>query len=416
MSKNELSVRLCERSVGSLFRSGGTMRFVYDESAKRALSLSMPLSEREYGNRYCEAFFGGLLPESSNAKTIIGRLFHINPNNSFNLLGAIGYDCAGAVSIQDANDPIALTDTRDIKGKPLNAEQLALHLRELPKRPLLAHLGEIRISLAGVQDKAALCLIEDRICLPENDSPSTHILKPPISHLEGSVQNEYFCLKLAEAVGIPAAKVQIRKAKDIVYLLVERYDRVFLDAQHVKRVHQEDFCQATATMSTKKYQSDGGPTLKKCFDLLDNTTSPALSRKQLLDMVIFNCLIGNADAHAKNFALLYSENGTVKLAPAYDILCTRIYKETTSKMAMAIGGEYEVENIRKGNWQKFCHQNGLSFSGVKERFGEMIELITSAAIKEQRSLVESGFGSATAMQIVDYTQTTGKALSNQLEL
>src|ERR1700691_3042137 len=140
MSKNELSVRLCEKPVGRLFRTGGRMRFVYEQSAQRALSMSMPLSKSTYGNRYCEAFFGGLLPESATAKTIIGQLFDINPNNSFNLLAAIGYDCAGAVSIQDPSDPVALTDRHEIEGDPLDEESLAFHLKELPRRPLLAHL------------------------------------------------------------------------------------------------------------------------------------------------------------------------------------------------------------------------------------------------------------------------------------
>ncbi len=416
MSKTELSVRLCTKPVGSLHRTGGRMRFFYQETAQRQLSLSMPLNKSEYGNRHCEAFFGGLLPESTKAKSIIGQLFNINPRNSFNLLAAIGYDCAGAVSLQDSNDPITLTDTHEIRGEPLDDKSLSHHLKELPKRPLLAHLGEIRISLAGAQDKAALCLIDDQICLPAGDSPSTHILKPPIAQLKGSVENEYFCLKLAEAIGIPAAKVQIRRAKDVTYLLVERYDRTYLDQHHVKRIHQEDFCQATATVSTSKYQTDGGPTLKKCFDLLYETVSPAVSRTHLIDLVIFNYLVGNADAHAKNFAFLYFDDGTAKLAPAYDILCTRIYRDTTNRMAMAIGEEYVFDNVRKSNWEKFCRQNRISFSGFRDRCAEIIEAINKASADTQNMLSHTGFSSPTVSQIVDYTQTSTKALAYQLDL
>ncbi len=414
MSKNELSVRLCEKPLGSLFRSGANMRFTYAKTTQRPLSMSMPLDKNVYGNRYCESFFGGLLPESTRARTIIGRLFEVNPNNSFNLLSAIGYDCAGAVSIQDPNDPINPTDTHKIKGQPLDEETLNRYLKELPTRPLLAHLAEIRISLAGAQDKAALCVIKDKLCLPTDDSPSTHILKPPILQLEDSVHNEYFCLKLATAIGIPASNVQIRRAMDIVYLLVERYDRQLITARKVKRIHQEDFCQASGIVSTSKYQVDGGPGLKQCFDLLYNTTSPALSRKQFLDLVIFNYLVGNADAHAKNFAFLYPEDGTIKFAPTYDILCTRIYKKTTSKMAMAIGKEYQIDKIRKSNWEKFCEDNTISFSGFKQRCGEIIESINDAAMDENENLIDEGFASTTVVEIVNYIRASSKILSQQL--
>ena len=349
-------------------------------------------------------------------KGIDTAIFSRYPNNSFNLLSAIGYDCAGAVSIQDPSDPIISTDTHEIKGKPLIERDLNHYLKELPTRPLLAHINEMRISLAGAQDKAALCVIKDQICLPGGNSPTTHILKPSIAQLKDSVHNEYFCLKLAEAIGIPAAKVQIRRAKDVTYLLVERFDRKFIDLHKVKRIHQEDFCQASGIVSTSKYQSDGGPSLKQCFDLLNNTTSPALSRKQFLDLVIFNYIVGNADAHAKNFAFLYPEDGTIRFAPAYDILCTRIYKQTTSKMAMAIGKEYQIDKIRKNNWEKFCDDNTLSFTGFKQRCREIIASIDSAAPEEQKKLAAAGFASLTVKEIVAYIQTSIKILSNQLGL
>jgi serine/threonine-protein kinase HipA len=415
MSKNELSVRLCEKPIGNLYRSGANMRFTYGQSARRPLSLSMPLEKNAYGNKYCESFFGGLLPESTKARTIIGRLFHVNSNNSFNLLAAIGYDCAGAVSIQNIDDPVASSNIHKVAGQALSEKALSNYLHELPKRPLLAHLDEIRISLAGVQDKAALCVIDEQICLPEGNTPSTHILKPAIRELEGSVENEFFCLKLAQAIGLPAAKVEIRRALDNIYLLVERYDRVFIDSRKLKRVHQEDFCQASGIVSTSKYQTDGGPSLKNCFDLLNNATFPAVGRKQLLDIVIFNFLVGNADAHAKNFAFLYPEDGTIKLAPAYDILCTRIYKQTTNKMAMSIGGEYQFEKIRASHWQKFCEQNKLSFSGFKQRSGEIIESINKVAKEENKNLIDLGFTSDTVKEVVDYIQISTKSFLDQFD-
>jgi hypothetical protein len=181
---------------------------------------------------------------------------------------------------------------------------------ELPHRPMLAGKDGLRLSLAGAQDKLPVVFDGARIGLPLNGAPSSHILKPTIHATRDSVTNAGFCMALAEAMQLKLAKSKVHRVLDRSFLLVERYDRL-IDAQGQRqRLHQEDFCQALGVVPEVKYQIEGGPDLAQCFDLLRSATRPnAPEVLRLLDDVILNVLIGNHDAHAKNFALLYSGKG-----------------------------------------------------------------------------------------------------------
>jgi serine/threonine-protein kinase HipA len=146
----------------------------------------------------------------------------------------------------------------------LTSEQLARLLKELPRRPLMAGEDGVRLSLAGAQDKIAVHVAGDQISLPLGGTPSTHILKPAIDHYQGIVFNEAFCMNLAHAIDLNAAKIEIRKVEDIDYLLIERYDRRAVAAPSgapglLEREHQEDFCQALGVVPENKYQNEGGP-------------------------------------------------------------------------------------------------------------------------------------------------------------
>jgi serine/threonine-protein kinase HipA len=183
-------------------------------------------------------------------------------------------------------------------------------LDELPRRPMMAGRDGVRLSLAGAQDKLPVVFDGQRIGLPTGGQPSTHILKPAISaraSVQDSVFNEGLCLALAQAMGFPTAQARIFGVQGRQVLLVARYDRrVGADGQPV-RIHQEDFCQALGVVPEMKYQNEGGPDLKACFDLLRKVTRPSAPQVlRFLDAVVFNALIGNHDAHAKNFSLLYA--------------------------------------------------------------------------------------------------------------
>ncbi len=386
MDDRHLSVRLYGKHIGVLSQdANGKMNFQYTNEATLALTLSMPVREEPYPHEVCEAYFGGLLPEGEAARLAIGKRFGINSQNTFSLLKVIGQDCAGAVSLHDLEEPEWETDLISLKGRVLREKELALHIRELPTKPLFIGVDGLRLSLAGVQDKAAVCLIEDQIALPKEGSVTTHILKPAINLLEGTVQNEYLCLKIAKALGFEVPNVEMRQANGISYLLIERYDRERV-GDKLRRIHQEDFCQALGIPSAYKYQSEGGPGFQKCFELLKQTSQPAKARTRLAEIAVFNYLVGNTDAHAKNFSLLYKTSVGVTLAPFYDILCTQAYTSLTKRMAMEIGEEYMIGNIRAEHWQRFSSSIGFTYSRIKALIKDQAEQLSEIAITEREMI------------------------------
>jgi serine/threonine-protein kinase HipA len=249
----------------------------------------------------------------------------------------------------------------------------------------MAGAEDIRLSLAGAQDKIAVHVSGENISLPLGGAPSTHILKPAIERFEGVVFNEAVCMKAASAAGLPTAGVEFRQVEGIDYLLVKRYDRqkrmILGGAEFYERLHQEDFCQALGIPSEIKYQSEGGPSLKQCFALLrDVSRVPIIDLQCLLDAVIFNVLIGNHDAHGKNFSFTYGE-GTlitgkdIRLAPLYDLVSTVYYPELTPNMAMKVGDESKSEKLRPRNFEKLAIDANLAKPMVIQRVPELARTI-----------------------------------------
>lgn len=401
-----LAVRLYGERIGLLEQTPiGKMCFTYLPESTRRLSIGMPVQAEPYDEVRTEAYFGGLLPESEMARKAIGKRYGINHHNSFSLLKAIGYDCAGAVSLHPVEELIQSESVKSfsLEGSVLSDQELYLHIQELPKKPLFLGVEGLRLSLAGAQDKAAVCLIDNEVALPQNGCPTTHILKPVIQGFEGMVHNEYLCLRLAARIGLSVPHVEIRWAQDVPYLLIERYDRVVQDNQ-VQRIHQEDFCQALGIVSSRKYQNDGGPDFKACFDLLYNTTQPVKDRNALAALMVFNYLIGNMDAHGKNFSLLHGRRrarvntGTfsgvytddfIELTPVYDVICTRAYPDLAEKMAMKIGGYYEPDKIMSRHWERQCKEMGYSYPALRETLRQQALSILDVVHSERNQLIEA---------------------------
>ena len=232
---------------------------------------------------------------------------------------------------------------------------------------MLAGKDGLRLSLAGAQDKLPVIFDGDRIGLPRNGAPSSHILKPAIRTLADTVINEGFCMALAEVMQLKPAKSQVRSVLGRQFLLVERYDRLANAQGQRQRLHQEDFCQALGVVPEMKYQNEGGPDLAQCFDLVRRVTRPnAPHILRMLDYVIFNALVGNHDAHAKNFSLLYAGKSAV-LAPLYDVLSTAVYPDLTPKMAMKIGGKYEFSKVQARHWDQLLEAVGLGKAQARKR-------------------------------------------------
>lgn len=391
MKNKQLSIRLNGTQVGILEQNlAGNMIFTYDSSATHAISIGMPVRSPPYNEKQTEAYFGGLLPEGEAARKIIGRKYGISHANTFSLLKAIGYDCAGAISCHAIDEPYATQPSFPLTGKMITEDELYHHIKELPKKPLFLDVDGLRLSLAGVQDKAAVCIIDNKIALAENGCPTTHILKPSSLHFEGMAENEYFCLSIAKKIGLPVPDIQLRRVHDITYLVIARYDRHIKDNQ-VSRIHQEDFCQALGVLSSKKYQNEGGPGFKECFTLLNQVSQPAVDRNLLASALVFNYLIGNMDAHAKNFSLLHHSQATIRLTPFYDILCTRVYPNLTAKLAMKIGNTYWADKIANEEWEQLCKEIGYRFIAMKKLIRDHGELIFKTALIERENLKSEKF-------------------------
>ena len=364
-----LDVYLHNSLVGYLEQDqGGQMSFTYskqwlDNPKAHALSWSLPLRKESFAQKECRGFFAGLLPEESNRNSI-ALILGISARNDYAMLEQIGGECAGAITFIPAGTPLPKPP---YEYRPLDREQLSELLQKLPQYPLLAGTPDLRLSLAGAQNKIAVHIDEnEQISLPLGGAPSSHILKPTPERFAHLARNEAFCLKLAKAIGIPAVEVETDLAGDIEYLLIQRYDRT-----QGTRLHQEDFCQALGTTPERKYQGEGGPSLPHCFTLLrEASLLPAIDIQHLLNMAIFNIIVGNHDAHGKNFSLLYSEE-KIRLAPAYDILSTIYYPELTPKMAMKIGKEYKSQKLTLKSIEQFATDAGLGKAAVRHRVGEM---------------------------------------------
>jgi serine/threonine-protein kinase HipA len=366
-----LAVWCFGRLAGTLTDAQRAPVFGYDETwldgGMPPLSQSLPL-DGSFVPEAAGAFFGGLLPEGM-PRELMARRLGISSGNDFALLAAVGGDTAGAISLQ----PLGQEPPHNGDVEWLDDDALTQLIDELPARPMHADDdGEYRLSLAGAQDKLPVVVGDGgRIGLTKGQTPSTHILKTPIERLDDTVVNEAFCLALACAMGIEAATATPHRIGKREFLLVERYDRR-TDDDNITRLHQEDFCQALGIPTQRKYQSEGGPSLADCFALLRAATAvPAREIVKLLDDVALSFLVGNHDAHGKNYSLLYlPENANAVLAPVYDVISTFAYHRKhnlSRKMAMSIGGEYRHDYVRSRHLTRMLDEIGLGAVSARRR-------------------------------------------------
>jgi serine/threonine-protein kinase HipA len=366
--KKQLSVFLHDIYVGELVSEQGKLFFSYDKDylqtpTARPISTTMPLSFDIYTHSIVAPYFSGLLPDEG-VRYRLAKYLQISERNIFGLLQAIGGECAGAVSIKAHPTSTANQESNYIV---LDDKEALDVMRSLEKRPFLVGEDDIRISAAGAQCKLMIGFVDGKIAIPKGSTPSTHIIKPNIPGFEGTVLNEFFCMTLAKRIGLRSPSVQIYKINHTSFYVVERYDRTIYKDQ-ITRLHQEDFCQILNIPPEIKYENEGGPSIIDCFGVMDQFIQlgrmPGIDKLRLLKLIIFNFLIGNTDAHGKNFSVVYQRNG-ITLAPCYDLLSTVIYSSNAKdKMAMKIGGEYELRQIQPRHWNKLANQIGFKESFV----------------------------------------------------
>ena len=334
------------------------------------LSASLPLQTEEFSQKQCIPFFSGLLPEEDSRKKIADYL-HISETSTLKLLEALGGECAGLVSILPEEKTVSQIDSYSLNSdnyELLEEVRLTDFIEKMNTRPLMKADENLRLSLAGAQEKLALANINGKWYLPLNGAPSTHILKPTrTGSLSSLAQNEYICMKLAKCFDLPVPDVDILNIAGKDVFVVERYDRIKKD-DFIQRLHQEDLCQALGIMNTSKYQNDGGPGIADIFNTIKkNCTVPALETQKFLGYVIFNYLIGNCDSHGKNYSLLY-KNKCVELAPLYDVVSTVIYPGLTEKLSMKIGNHYDIKKVSKEDYSLLAETLNIKGSVLSKIF------------------------------------------------
>lgn len=373
-----LEVYLCNRFAGVLARHDGVLSFLYDEgylqsSDASVLSSTLPLSREPYGERDIAAFFSNLLPDES-VRQRIAEILHLTPDDTFGLLRILGGDCAGAIAFYEPG----------VKGKStvapayrkLSNKEACSLLNDLANRPLGIDEEFRGISGAGAQDKLIACVEDGHVLLPLHGTPSTHILKPGIERFPESVFNEWFCMQLAKRCGFTTAESGIMTFGGYPYYVTTRYDRETRNGI-IERLHQEDFCQLLKCRPEIKYQDQGGPSVVDCAKLIRSLRLPAADLLSFVDRVIFNFLVGNGDAHGKNFSVLYRD-GIPRLAPVYDVLCTTVYPAIAKKMAMKFDGKFEFRWITPGKIVRTFARAEISEKTVRDSLTRLI-----AAIREQ---------------------------------
>jgi serine/threonine-protein kinase HipA len=321
--------------VGKLV-DGNQLQFIYSDrwinEKNTAIIPTLSTSKKEHIGETVDSFFENLLPEAG-IRDLLKLKYQVS--STFGLLYVVGGDTASDLTIiaegqQPTKPEYQRIEWSDVFASFKNQQGVIATAREKKN---------IRISLAGAQRKMGIVIRNEQLFLPLGNSPSTYIIKPDIERVEGvwaSATNEAFVMKLAETLDLGVAKTFFQPlAKACV---IERYDRIQED-QMIRKIHQLDLCQLDGKTSNIKYESEGGPSLKRCYEMLKEYGVPAKDLKRFIEWIFFNLYVGNHDSHAKNLSIYFPEKEGVRLTPFYDLLCTDIYPGLSRNFAFAIGGE-----------------------------------------------------------------------------
>ncbi len=386
-----LNVFLTGKLVGQLKReSSGAVDFKYDTAWLEwenaiPVSLSMPLREDRYIGAPVIAVFDNLLPDNPNIRTRLAERAQAEGTDAYSLLSAIGRDCVGA--LQFLPDGAKAESSGTIKASRLTDKDVATLLDGLENSPLGIDTDrEFRISLAGAQEKTALLFWKNAWHLPQGTTPTTHILKPQIGRLPSgidlsrSVENEHLCLRLAEALGLPVARSEIKEIGGSNVLIVERFDRLWTKDKRLLRIPQEDCCQALGVPPTRKYEAEGGPGIRTIMDLLKGSDTPASDQRRFFKAQIVFWLLAATDGHAKNFSVQLAPEGRFAMTPLYDIVSTqplldaRQISKRQMKLSMAVGTNrhYAEHTVHPRHYQQSARICGLSDKVVQSIFDELV--------------------------------------------
>lgn len=408
-----LRVLLNNRLVGHLTKApDGAIAFAYapswlDWEHTLPVSVSLPLREDAYRGEPVVAVFDNLLPDAAALRGRVAERVGAAGTDAYSLLAAIGHDCVGALQFVGPDDDVAGA-TGAITGEAVDEAAVERLLRGLAQAPLgLDREDAFRISVAGAQEKTALLWHEGRWLKPHGTTPTTHILKTQIGRLpngidlSNSVENEYYCLRLAASFGLPVNRAEIRTFGATKALVIERFDRRWSRDGRLLRVPQEDCCQALSVPPTRKYQNEGGPGLVQVLDLLRGSDDPAADQATVFRAQILFWLIGATDGHAKNFSVFLNPGGGYRLTPLYDVLTAQPSLEAGQitrrqmKLAMSVGTNrhYRIGEIQERHFVQTGAAAGLPRVLVRDALDEMAAT-AGDAIEQVESELPSDFPAA----------------------
>lgn len=401
----------------------------------RPLSLSLPLplvGNEPLRGDVVENWFDNLLPENQNIRRRLAQRYAAGSEDSFDLLAAIGRDCVGAIQLLPADEKPDGFDR--IEGTVLSEDEVAQQLRAAVAPPAPGkHEDEadLRISIAGAQEKTALLRHDGQWMRPHGATPTTHILKMPLglvgnmqADMRTSVQNEWLCLKLLEGFGLPVARADIATFADHpAVLVVERFDRrLHGSGKWIVRLPQEDFCQALGVNPLRKYESDGGPGIKELAAVLHSSRKARADLKTLLQSQVLFWLMAATDGHAKNFSIRLLAGGAFELAPLYDVLSAwpiigdgkNKLSWHRAKLAMAVSGKnrhYELANIMRRHFNATAARCGWG-DNAEDVIGELLAK-AEPAIESVAKQLPTGFPEDVAHAIFKGIRSQAKRLQEQ---
>lgn len=376
--------------------------FHYDEDYitadyGRPISISLPLRSESFTSEETRCFFEGLLPEGFSRKAVADWI-KTEEDDYIAILSILGKECLGAIRIvPDGNEEEVS------KYKRLSMSQVK-KLAEEGATKSTQILLQTHLSLAGATGKVGLYYdsSKNKWYLPQGNAPSTHIVKQSHVRLSHIVINEELCMLAAKNCGIDAVDSFIVNTgdgndQDILYA-TRRYDRGFISDNFIdglqipNRLHQEDFAQAMGVNAFDKYERENKHYLKRLFEIIRaNCSDPISEQIKLWKMICYNFMVGNTDCHIKNMALLYGENlKSISLAPAYDIVSTRVYN-MSSEMSFFIGGELRIDRINRRTFASAASECGLTERMALKCFDEVADRFESAVDKASDELYDMGF-------------------------
>ena len=383
-----------------------------DTSGNFPLSVTLPLESGEFGNHVIAPWLANLLPEEQQLVTL-SRALGLSVSDSVAILREIGGDTAGAISIGEPSNRVEWTheSLQAHYGKDTGGAALNHHIDDLSHRPFLVGEDGVRLSLAGGQKKTALAVLGDDgrpklglpgvgdvLAIPKTGASSTIIVKPNNPSLPGIVENEAYCLTLAKMIGIPAVDCMIIEAGSTKALAVARHDRRLSSNGSIKRLHQEDFAQANGMFANQKYEHGTIPGLDLNSLLMTGNHLPSRDALKLLDQVIFNILVANTDAHAKNYSMLLSDGP--RMAPLYDVSSVLLWDHVNQYHAQKIAGRRrKPENIAKRHWDRTAEQAGFNARGVCLRVQELVDAMFAERVNATKTVAEL---TGASVRIVDH--------------